>query len=96
MTAVADRSFGNRPEDRTEDDIEQVYENIMNIKAFSHLSNTVKKELSAVIAFESHKEKSTTRKCNSVTNTLPSVSKLYQIDLRLQFSSKETVARAGT
>lgn len=34
----------------------------MNIKAFSHLSNTVKKELSAVIAFEAHKEKSTTCK----------------------------------
>lgn len=51
-----------RPEDRSEDDIDLVYEDIMNIKAFSHLSNTVKKELSAVIAFEAHKEKSTTRK----------------------------------
>lgn len=49
-----------RPEDRSEDDIDLVYEDIMNIKAFSHLSNTVKKELSAVIAFEAHKEKSTT------------------------------------
>lgn len=51
-----------RPEERTEDDIELVYEEIMNIKAFSHLSNTVKKELSAVIAFEYHKDKSTTCK----------------------------------
>lgn len=54
-----------RTEDRSDDDIEQVYEDIMNIKAFSHLSNTVKKELSGVIAFESHKEKSTTCKCTS-------------------------------
>ncbi|OTF70886.1 rap guanine nucleotide exchange factor 4-like protein, partial [Euroglyphus maynei] len=47
-------------ENRTEDDIDIVYEEIMNIKAFSHLSNTVKKELSAVIAFESIEKKSTT------------------------------------
>lgn len=54
------RFCGKKPENRTEDDIDLVYEDIMNIKAFSHLSNTVKKELSAVIAFEAHKEKSTT------------------------------------
>ncbi|UXI16920.1 Kinesin light chain protein [Sarcoptes scabiei] len=48
-----------RPENRTEDEIDIVYEEIMNIKAFSHLSNSVKKELSGVIAFESYEQKST-------------------------------------
>ena len=60
VLVISQSYFCYRPDDRTDDDIELVYEEIMNIKAFSHLSNQVKKELSQVIAFEKHKEKCTT------------------------------------
>lgn len=48
-----------RPQDRSEEEIESVYEELLHIKALSHLSNSVKKELAAVIAFETHPQKGT-------------------------------------
>ncbi|KAJ4445394.1 hypothetical protein ANN_07199 [Periplaneta americana] len=40
--------------ERTQDDLETIYEELLHIKALSHLSNSVKRELAAVIVFEAH------------------------------------------
>ncbi|XP_036395990.1 rap guanine nucleotide exchange factor 4-like [Megalops cyprinoides] len=42
------------PGQRTVDDLEIVYEELLHIKALSHLSTTVKRELAGVLIFESH------------------------------------------
>ncbi|KAI1899531.1 hypothetical protein AGOR_G00062750 [Albula goreensis] len=42
------------PGQRTMDDLEIIYEELLHIKALSHLSTTVKKELAGVLIFESH------------------------------------------
>ncbi|XP_048835595.1 rap guanine nucleotide exchange factor 4 isoform X2 [Brienomyrus brachyistius] len=42
------------PGQRTADDLEIVYEELLHIKALSHLSTTVKRELAGVLIFESH------------------------------------------
>ncbi|XP_061547773.1 rap guanine nucleotide exchange factor 4 isoform X2 [Phycodurus eques] len=43
-----------RPSERTEDDLEIIYEELLHIKALAHLSTTVKRELMGVLIFESH------------------------------------------
>ena len=53
------------PEERTEEEIESVYEELLHIKALSYLSNSVKKELSSCISFESHQKKGTV--CKFIT-----------------------------
>ncbi|GLV32312.1 Exchange protein directly activated by cAMP [Carabus blaptoides fortunei] len=45
--------------ERTADDLETIYEELLHIKALSHLSNSVKRELSSVIVFEAHPRSST-------------------------------------
>uniref|UniRef100_T1JAB1 Rap guanine nucleotide exchange factor 4 n=1 Tax=Strigamia maritima TaxID=126957 RepID=T1JAB1_STRMM len=40
--------------ERTLDDLELIYEELVHIKALSHLSNSVKRELASVVVFESH------------------------------------------
>uniref|UniRef100_A0A8C7LMB4 Rap guanine nucleotide exchange factor 4 n=1 Tax=Oncorhynchus kisutch TaxID=8019 RepID=A0A8C7LMB4_ONCKI len=42
------------PGQRAADDLEIIYEELLHIKALSHLSTTVKKELAGVLIFESH------------------------------------------
>ncbi|KAG5261559.1 hypothetical protein AALO_G00285660 [Alosa alosa] len=42
------------PGQRTGEDLEIIYDELLHIKALSHLSNTVKRELAGVIIFESH------------------------------------------
>uniref|UniRef100_A0A7N9AMB9 Rap guanine nucleotide exchange factor 4 n=1 Tax=Mastacembelus armatus TaxID=205130 RepID=A0A7N9AMB9_9TELE len=42
------------PSERTVDDLEIIYEELLHIKALSHLSTTVKRELAGVLIFESH------------------------------------------
>ncbi|GFN77937.1 rap guanine nucleotide exchange factor 4 [Plakobranchus ocellatus] len=42
------------PEDRAPDDIEIVYEELLQIKSVQHLSCTVKRELASIIMFEAH------------------------------------------
>ncbi|RXM36186.1 Rap guanine nucleotide exchange factor 4 [Acipenser ruthenus] len=42
------------PGQRTVDDLEIIYEELLHIKALSHLSTTVKRELAGVLIFESH------------------------------------------
>ncbi|XP_049583438.1 rap guanine nucleotide exchange factor 4 isoform X2 [Syngnathus scovelli] len=43
-----------RPSERTEDDLEIIYEELLHLKALAHLSTTVKRELMGVLIFESH------------------------------------------
>ncbi|XP_042173029.1 rap guanine nucleotide exchange factor 4 isoform X3 [Oncorhynchus tshawytscha] len=43
-----------QPGQRTADDLEIIYEELLHIKALSHLSTTVKKELAGFLIFESH------------------------------------------
>ncbi|KAM8975133.1 rap guanine nucleotide exchange factor 3 [Pelodytes ibericus] len=42
------------PYQRTEQELEVIFEELLHIKAVSHLSNSVKKELASVLIFESH------------------------------------------
>ncbi|CAJ0944296.1 unnamed protein product [Ranitomeya imitator] len=42
------------PGQRTEEELEVIFEELLHIKAVSHLSNSVKKELASVLVFESH------------------------------------------
>ncbi|KAL3832511.1 hypothetical protein ACJMK2_024146 [Sinanodonta woodiana] len=42
------------PHERTVDDLEIIYEELLHIKALSHLSTMVKRELASVLLFESH------------------------------------------
>ncbi|XP_056148683.1 rap guanine nucleotide exchange factor 4-like isoform X2 [Lampris incognitus] len=42
------------PGQRTGDDLEIIYDELLHIKALAHLSNTVKRELASVLIFESH------------------------------------------
>lgn len=53
-----------RPMDRTLDDLDLIYEELLHIKALSHLSNSVKRELYGVMIFESHAASGTIRKWN--------------------------------
>ncbi|VDI03538.1 Rap guanine nucleotide exchange factor 4 [Mytilus galloprovincialis] len=48
-----------RPHDRTCEDLEIIYEELLHIKALSHLSTMVKKELASVLIFESHEKAGT-------------------------------------
>ncbi|KAG8452623.1 hypothetical protein GDO86_004417 [Hymenochirus boettgeri] len=42
------------PYQRTDEELEVIFEELLHIKAVSHLSNSVKKELASVLVFESH------------------------------------------
>ncbi|KAA8588140.1 hypothetical protein FQN60_001334 [Etheostoma spectabile] len=46
--------LSKHPSERTADDLEIIYEELLHIKALSHLSTTVKRELAGVLIFESH------------------------------------------
>ncbi|XP_065818456.1 rap guanine nucleotide exchange factor 4 isoform X1 [Labrus bergylta] len=47
------------PSERSADDLEIIYEELLHIKALSHLSTTVKRELAGVLIFESHAKSGT-------------------------------------
>ncbi|XP_033735691.1 LOW QUALITY PROTEIN: rap guanine nucleotide exchange factor 4-like [Pecten maximus] len=47
------------PHDRTTEDLEIIYEELLHIKALSHLSTMVKRELASVLIFESHTKSGT-------------------------------------
>uniref|UniRef100_A0A672MK09 Rap guanine nucleotide exchange factor 3 n=1 Tax=Sinocyclocheilus grahami TaxID=75366 RepID=A0A672MK09_SINGR len=42
------------PSQRTPEDLEVIYEELLHVKAVAHLSTSVRKELAAVLVFESH------------------------------------------
>lgn len=43
-----------RSHERTTDDLETIYEELLHIRALSHLSNSIKRELASVMVFEAH------------------------------------------
>ncbi|NWI95589.1 RPGF3 factor, partial [Pitta sordida] len=47
------------PGQRTEDELELIFEELLHIKAVAHLSNSVKRELASVLMFESHERAGT-------------------------------------
>ncbi|XP_051961271.1 rap guanine nucleotide exchange factor 3-like isoform X2 [Xyrauchen texanus] len=47
------------PNQRTPEDLEVIYEELLHVKAVAHLSTSVRKELAAVLVFESHAEAGT-------------------------------------
>jgi len=51
-----------RIKERSPDDLEIIYEELVHIRALAHLSTTVKRELASIIAFESHPRADTVRK----------------------------------
>uniref|UniRef100_A0A8C9VH41 Rap guanine nucleotide exchange factor 4 n=1 Tax=Scleropages formosus TaxID=113540 RepID=A0A8C9VH41_SCLFO len=53
-SAASTSTLSPLPGQRTVDDLEIVYEELLHIKALSHLSTTVKRELAGVLIFESH------------------------------------------
>ena len=58
--------FASRPSERTAEEIEIIYEELLHIKALSHLSYMVKRELASVLVFESHAKAGTVRKSSSL------------------------------
>ncbi|XP_065898969.1 rap guanine nucleotide exchange factor 4-like isoform X3 [Dysidea avara] len=54
--ALVSASLTKSPDQRTEEDIDFIYEEMVNIKAFSHFSQTVKSELSKCIIIDEFKE----------------------------------------
>ena len=47
-------TFLRRPHERTIDDLEIIYDELLHVKALSHLSSLVKRELAGVLIFEAH------------------------------------------
>uniref|UniRef100_A0A6I8PI17 Rap guanine nucleotide exchange factor 3 n=1 Tax=Ornithorhynchus anatinus TaxID=9258 RepID=A0A6I8PI17_ORNAN len=48
---------------RSDEELELIFEELLHIKAVAHLSNSVKRELAAVLLFESHRKAGTVREC---------------------------------
>jgi hypothetical protein len=44
----------SRPHERTIDDLEIINDELLHVKALSHLSSLVKRELAGVLIFEAH------------------------------------------
>ncbi|VDP10447.1 unnamed protein product [Soboliphyme baturini] len=57
--AVFRMILSKAPSDRTSEEIDIVFEELLSIKAFSHLSTMVKRELAAVMMFEHHQNAGT-------------------------------------
>ncbi|XP_078064745.1 rap guanine nucleotide exchange factor 3-like, partial [Mustelus asterias] len=57
--ALLTASLRKPPSQRTAEDLETIYEELLHIKAVSHLSSTVKRQLAAVLHFESHRRAGT-------------------------------------
>ncbi|KAJ8946999.1 hypothetical protein NQ318_019080 [Aromia moschata] len=49
-----ERGDSIKSHERTADDLETIYEELLHIRALAHLSNSVKRELASVIVFEAH------------------------------------------
>lgn len=54
--------FNNRSHERTQEELELVFEELLHIAALSHLSTSIKRELASIIVFESHAQAGTIRK----------------------------------
>lgn len=54
--------LNNRSHERTQEELELVFEELLHIAALSHLSTSIKRELASIIVFESHAQAGTIRK----------------------------------
>lgn len=82
----------SRPHERTIDDLEIIYDELLHVKALSHLSSLVKRELASVLIFEAHPFKNEIRKAYRPT----SQSSLTSMELLVQCSAKAMRANLGT
>ncbi|TRZ11625.1 hypothetical protein HGM15179_015500 [Zosterops borbonicus] len=57
--ALLSMALRKPPAQRTQDELELIFEELLHIKAVAHLSNSVKKELAAVLMFEGHQRAGT-------------------------------------
>lgn len=64
VTNVNCMNICSRSHDRTAEDLETIYEELLHLKPLSHLTNSIKRELASVIVFEAHSKAGTVRKCN--------------------------------
>lgn len=48
-----------RSHERTQDELELVFEELLHIAALSHLSTSIKRELASIIVFEAHAQAGT-------------------------------------
>ncbi|NWH41807.1 RPGF3 factor, partial [Chloropsis hardwickii] len=59
--ALLSMALRKPPAQRTQDELELIFEELLHIKAVAHLSNSVKRELAAVLMFEGHQRAGTVR-----------------------------------
>lgn len=52
-------SLFNRSHERTQEELELVFEELLHIAALSHLSTSIKRELASIIVFEAHAQAGT-------------------------------------
>ena len=57
--------FFFRSHERTQEELELVFEELLHIPALSHLSTSIKRELASIIVFESHAQAGTVCELNS-------------------------------
>lgn len=63
-------SFICRSHERTQEELELVFEELLHIAALSHLSTSIKRELASIIVFEAHAHAGTIRKCFTINQEL--------------------------
>lgn len=56
---VPNYSIISRSHERTQEELELVFEELLHIPALSHLSTSIKRELASIIVFESHAQAGT-------------------------------------
>lgn len=56
--------FLPRSHERTQEELELVFEELLHIPALSHLSTSIKRELASIIVFESHAQAGTVCELN--------------------------------
>lgn len=71
--------FVCRSHERTQEELELVFEELLHIPALSHLSTSIKRELASIIVFESHAQAGTVCELN------PKFRLLYWFSLPIQF-----------
>lgn len=82
--------FVDRSHERTQEELELVFEELVHIAALSHLSTSIKRELASIIVFEAHAQAGTVCKFLSLVYFYLLFarrrSRLFQIPLRIDIS----------
>lgn len=64
LTKFPSSFFWCRSHERTQEELELVFEELLHIPALSHLSTSIKRELASIIVFESHPHSGTVCELN--------------------------------